>query len=280
MFYGDDDLMPNGSLSEIIGVLKMNDGIPVIIFNQESSQIISSAKKISIYECASNYYYYMGNACSACLNTNKDLIITEYDNLLVSCWPHTHLMFLQMFDSKLQLPVFVSDVIVHRSQIKDNNNILNSYYYFDSLFYSLIRMGLNISNSRDPRFYYNIKNGIPILRRSQYIYFIKKLIYLYQFYSIENEKRDFEITLSESLKAIKWPLKIYLLPIFLLTKIPSFIYNHGYLLVKTINECYLKRDFNIINYYSLAKNRLKLMREAKISISKNVHTSLINKGDW
>jgi glycosyltransferase involved in cell wall biosynthesis len=280
MFYGDDDLIPNGALSQIIDVLKKNEGIPVIIFNQDSSQIISQEKRISIYECASNYYYYMGNACSACLNINRDLIINEYENLLISCWPHTHLMFLQMFDSKLQLPVFISDVIVHSNQKKDNNNILNSFYYFDSLFYSLVRMGLNISNSRDPIFYKKIGNGIPVLDRSQYFYFIKKLIFLYQFYSIENEKKDFDATLSESIIAIKWPLKIYVIPILILTKVPNFIYSNGYFLMKAIKECYSNKDFNIINYYAQAKIRLKLMRETKILISKKVHTSLINKGDW
>lgn len=282
MFYGDDDLMSPNALPTILDILEKNKDIPVFVFKQRGYNLINETSLKSIYQCAELYFYYMGNACSV-MNTSsaKQELSRYYDSIISTCWPQTHLMFLCMYSSALSKPVLVCNVEVYQSQLKDDNNILNPFYVYDSTFYSLIRLGYTLSQQKDKLFYRHIKRGIPNMNGKKYWQFCRMLFQLNKFYSTKKERDDFRVTLNESLFRIKGVYKLFILPIWLLNLLPGrlvrIIYYHSkslyYFLARKNNLTYMQ------NYLHFVTN-LNHLRNERFNSYKKKHAIIINRGDW
>lgn len=283
MFYGDDDLMSAGALVKMVAVTKENPEQAVFVFKQKGFDGITRSEKMTIYQCAANYFYYMGNACSA-FHTSfaQENVLRYYDEIASTCWPQTHLMYLAMYDSGQPEPVMISNIVVYEEQKKDTNNIINSFYYYDSTFYALLRLGQLISRQKDRNFYKHIKNGIPNLRTlKSYFFFCKHLIFINKFYCTEREKKDFRLAVRESLKVLRAGFRTYVYPIAFLNGFSSGFYRFVYLNAKSFYYSLIQKNNKSYRAnYDEFKNLLMQVLVEKNANVKKAHTIVINRGEW
>lgn len=281
MFYGDDDLMCDNTLVDILKKLEDNIEHPVFVFKQKGYEGIKNDEQLTIYECAERYFYYMGNACSI-VNAGlaKNSLKKYYTEITSTCWPQTHLMYLAMYSSQLRLPVIVSKIEVYEPQVKDGNNIYNAFYYYDSAFYALIRMGKLIADRNDKIFYGHIGKGIPFINPPKLKAFISSLMYLSKLSSINNEERDFKEVLKESLKAIKGKYWRIAFRIYINNLIPKEMYILFYVHSRCIYYLLKRNGRSYRENYRFVMNTIKQSKQEKLDRLKKKHAININKGEW
>lgn len=283
MFFGDDDLMCEGSLLQIIETLKDNLNHKVFVFKQKGYASINKDEKLSIYDSASRYFYYMGNACTAAdTELSKISLEKHYESITTTCWPQTHLYFLCMYNSSQTEPVRVCDLEVYDGQPKDHNNIPNSFYIFDSQMYALFRVAYLISEqSDDRRFLSHFKKGIPFLRFTIYWRFALSIITTYKLFDSERERADFRITLSEAYRKLYFRDKFYLLPLSVLRLVPTQLYFLILLVVTAMYQALKTRSLsNVGKTFRLEKERLLEKKAQKLEKMKLKHAITINRGEW
>jgi glycosyltransferase involved in cell wall biosynthesis len=281
MFYGDDDLMYENSLVEIIACLKKNIETPVFVFKHYGYTEIETTEKISIYQCASRYFYYMGNACTAVdTSLSQSNIEQYYDDIVSTCWPQTHIMYLSMYGSPLELPVMISDITVYDKQEKDNNNVPNAFYYFDSNFYALIRLAQLISKVKDKNFYKKVRTGIPILQFKKYFRYCGSLIKLSKFTALQDEIADYNYVLKESLQTLKLRYKMYVYPVYFFNLVPSNIYISLFAAVNSLLKTIKGNGYSLSRNYRLIREEIDKVRADKLDGLKKKHAIRINRGDW
>lgn len=283
MFYGDDDLIPDGALISVCNILKKFPEIPVFIFKQKGYQAISNDEQISIQECASRYFYYMGNACTAAnVFYCKENLRSYFDEITSTCWPHTHLFFLSMYDSGLKEPVFLSTIEVYEEQVKHGNNILNSFYIYDSTFYSLLRLGKIISQQKgEIKFYHWIWKGIPNLNFFRYFLFCGQVLIFQKLFASKKEKSDFTLTLRESLINISGFYKFYVCLLLILNSLPAWVIKFSFLNIKTVKK--IVSNKNSQSYIAIFHQcNLELSNKIKDRFVKtnSAHSISINRGEW
>ena len=278
-FIGDDDLLAENSLLKVVNCIKENNNIPIFIFNQQNNILIKETKLISIQECANKYFYYIGNLCTiADTKSTQDLLRKYYNDLIQTPWPQTHLFFLTMIFSKELLPAYVSEIIIFNTQKKNNNNISNAFYHFDSQFYSFIKLSyfINLATPQK-KVIKSFRNGIPYLKKFNFFRFIIFTVTSqYKLFDTEKENIEYIETLNQAFQYVKLKEKIILFWFYLFLLIPKFIYKHLYVIFKFFE---LKTLPNFCQYYVSLKNIEKILNIKKENLI-DKHSLIINKGEW
>jgi glycosyltransferase involved in cell wall biosynthesis len=283
MFMGDDDLIPKGSLIKIVKLLKENPEIPVVIFGQKNNNFITKEEKLNIYTTASRYFYYMGNACTASKTEMTLVNIKKFkEKIVTTCWPQTHLYFLNMYESRLTHPVLISTIEAYEAQPKDGNNVYNSFYLFDSGIYALLRLSQIIAfQKKDKSFMRHAIKGHSVIGNGWKVYFVYLVNTLVHYYYCDSnrEKKDFKITLWEAINYLNPFHCFYIIP-YLISFLPKFIFDLFFVNIKVI----------ILNFKTPApasflnlrkrvkKDLINLILEKETNLSKK-HASTILRTD-
>lgn len=206
MFYGDDDKIPNGNLPLLVSCLKQHNDMPVFMFRQFENQspsfknyVIDST--LSIQDMASSYFYYIGNA--GVFAIKRDLAykaqLLNYNNLLNTCWPQTEIFFIAAHLSKLDKPVYSSTIESMHAYI-GNLNYNSAYYFFETTLYSQLRSAISIESIIGKGFTSNARKSMYSVQFFET--FEQIVIENYIYFDFENEKREFDKSLDDSLKTI------------------------------------------------------------------------------
>jgi len=206
MFYGDDDMPHKGSLPKLIELFKNNRDVPAFMFKQQESanhtfKNYEADFFLTITQLATNYFYYIGNAGVFAVRLDLALKAANlYKNqLLNTCWPQTNILFLAASLSNFKEPILASTLVSYHSE---NGNLIyyNSYYLFETLFYSLLRSAISIEGIIKNQFVIEAKKSIYAI-----VFFETykvRLIEQYIYYDYEYEKKQFRKTLKEAMISI------------------------------------------------------------------------------
>ena len=278
MFYGDDDFIPKGVLPDLMEHLDRHSYYPIHIFNQTKLKPITREGPISIEECASRYFYYMGNACTVAKTSLSQNVIKKFSNEInETCWPQTAIYFFILLDYG-KIPI-ISPLIIFQEQQKNYNNIPNSFYLFDSAYASLIFLATKIE-SNFPKVEFDwFLTGI-VKNKSYFKNFIIKRVLLHYFLTdSKTQQKSFKNILykllsTKKLKVICTVIKIKFLLLLLNRKLFSF----HFLFFKTVASSNVIFDF--IDEYKLNKQIFYNVIEQHEKSKNQLHSHQINAGEW
>jgi glycosyltransferase involved in cell wall biosynthesis len=206
MFYGDDDMPPQGSLVKLIELFKSDETHAAFMFKQQqvannSFKSYSVDSSLTISQLASSYFYYIGNAGVFAVKHNLALeAVKSYnDQLITTCWPQTNVLFLAAGLSKLESPILASTITSFYSET-ENLVYYNSYYLFETLLYSLLRSAISIDSVLQKQFVNHAKKSIYAIEFFET--YKKRVVEQYIYYDYEAEKKQFLKTLKEAMVAI------------------------------------------------------------------------------
>jgi len=280
MFYGDDDSIYEGSLIKILSAFEENPDIALFIFKQKGYGKINQDKITTIYNAVSEFFYYMGNACSSAKTDNiKEHIEKYYDEISSTCWPQTHLMLLAAYASDNKHPVMISTVTVYVAQKKDNNNVIDASYMYYAPFYSLVRLAYLVSNeTEDKEFVKHAVKGIRMMNHYSAIFFALDSTFVYHFLDLPKAQLEFKKLLNESKSVLKGTHKYYAYISILICKIPVTIFKFIYIGLNSFRMS--MRGVKISESYAKTMHMIKHGREEKIALLARKHTILKNRNDW
>lgn len=280
-FIGDDDLLADNCLLDVLNCLNENNNVPIFIFNQQNNIISFENKLITIEECANKYFYYMGNLCTIAKSISTKYLLNKYYNDLIKTpWPQTYIYFLLMILSNKQFPVYISKIIIYDIQKKENNNISNAYYHFDSQFYSLAKLSYLINEASPKKIFKNFTTGVPYLQNFKFFKFAFFTVTAqFKLFDTKKENLDYIETLNNAFKDLKVKEKLLLFWFYLFLLLPKSIYRHIYAFFNMFKTKNFKYFPDFTNY----NTSLKII-EKKIQLKNNdilsKHSVIINKGEW
>ena len=277
MFYGDDDFIPKGVLPDLINHLKERSDFPVHIFNQTINRPIVKEKSISIDECASQYFYYMGNACTAANSKLSQQVINEkFNDIKETCWPQTHVYFLVGLRSNKNEPFYLHPINVYLEQNQNLNNIFNSFRYFDAAILSLLKLSYHLKEQNSSINVVNFKRGIESLRKENYMkYIFKNIFFSYKLIDTSRERKEFRELFTNALLFLSLRDKVLLSPFILGFLVPRKFYYYSYL---TFYGFFKKGNESFMMKIKQAKQVVKQLRKSKEDSKKllHSHTNYIN----
>ena len=279
MFYGDDDFIPKGVLPDLISYLKTNSDYPVHIFNQTILKPIVKENLISIEECASRYFYYMGNACSvANTKLSHEVIKLNLDEISNTCWPQTAIYFFVLLKNEFQ--PMVSPLVIFEEQQKDKNNIPNSFYLYDSAYASLVLLAIQIENIFVSKVNFNwFLNGIK-RDKSFFIDFIFKRVLLHYFVTdTRDQQKSFKKLLARLFSENKFWVRFQLVKIYILiTLLNRKWFLFLFLFSKTLSNS--RSVFGFLNLFKINKQNLTDFAKQHEKSKHQLHSHEINQGEW
>lgn len=279
MFYGDDDFIPKNAMPKVLFHLKNYKDFPIHIFNQSINKPIEKLESISLNACAKSYFYYMGNACTIAKTSESQELIKKYKKeILLTCWPQTHIFFLVGVNSKKEHPVITNPAIIYEEQKQELNNIFNSFRYFDSAIYALLKLSY-ILKKQDKRFKsIHFKAGITQLRRGKhFLYVCKCVLFSYKLIDTRREREDFRSLYKESLITLKPKDKFILFPYFLVFIIPKSLYKLIYILAYAI---FKNGHRSIIDKMQYANQQINEIRKNKRLAKQYLHSHTAYQNEW
>ncbi len=280
MFYGDDDILPEGALIKVINVLNDNPDVPLTIFAQRGYKGIKENRKISIHEAVSNYFYYMGNMCTATkTDFLKENLKKYYDKIATTCWPQTHVLLLEAAATNMPKPVMLNTLEVYDFQEPDDNNVKGSFYFYEAGFYSLMRLAYMVSDETNDRelikhAVFNTKN----MRPYSFIFFCLDNTFAYNFVDLPKEQEDYKSILKESKKGLRGKHKLYAYISDIVRMIPKFIFKGIYLILNIF-----RMKMRGISPRQTIKDDLYAMKNGRADKQKKLakkHAIALQKGEW
>jgi glycosyltransferase involved in cell wall biosynthesis len=277
MFYGDDDFIPKGVLPDLMEHLYQYSDYPIHIFNQTKFQPITKVGPISVEECASRYFYYMGNACTVAKTSLSQNVIKKFSNeIKQTCWPQTHVYFLAGISANKSEPVFLSSINVYSEQPQNLNNIFNSFRCFDAAIFSLLKLSYILKKQNSKFQNINFNKGITELRKENYFnYLFKQIFFMYKLIDTPKEQSDFRKIYFEALGFLSLKDKVYLIPCLFGLLTPKKVYYFFYLTLYGL----FKKDKG--TFIQRVKEKILIIKKVKESKekSKNLlhsHTNFLN----
>jgi len=148
MFYGDDDLMPDGALPKILDVIREYPPQTVLMFQQESGKLVlgQSQGLLSAIRAARDYFYFIGNAGVHAIHTRsaQQALARVGMDAFRTAWPQTQLAFLAMAASNLPEPVLAAPIVSSISPHHMENTAYTAWYIWETGVFSLYRTALDL----------------------------------------------------------------------------------------------------------------------------------------
>lgn len=280
MFYGDDDIIPDGAIAKVIKVLDENPDIPLTIFAQVGYTGIKDNKRVSIHEAVSEYFYYMGNMCTACkTDFLKENLKKYYDKIATTCWPQTHVILLEAAAHNMAMPILLNTLEVYDFQPPDDNNVKNAFYFYEAGFFSLMRLAYMVSDETNDKeliqcAVHNTKNMSPY----SFTFFCLDNTFSHHFVDLPKEQEDYRAIIKESKSGLRGSHKWYARISDFARKIPLFIFKPIYL------------GLNIIRMKMRGVSPKQTLREDSYTIRngradklkklEKKHAIALSKGEW
>ena len=227
MFYGDDDIVPDGNLIKLVNCFKENSSYAAFMFKQQGADgkefwNIDEPKALTISEAAAKYFYYIGNAGVSAVNMQlaKQIVLENRSSLINTCWPQTEILFLATHLSATK-KIYANSL---ESAYSPPSGLIvnNSYYMFETMLYALIRCAISIEKKVKGNF---AEVAIPSIYGVIYFEksFKRAVIENYLFYDFKNERRDFVSSLESAMKTIDKKHQKYISVINDLIAMPEFL---------------------------------------------------------
>ncbi len=280
MFYGDDDIVCEGALVKILGILDENPEIPIFIFAQKGYKGITANKAITVHHAAADFFYYMGNMCTATkTGFLKENLGKYYDKIASTCWPQTHVILLEAYAAKMQKPVMLNTLEVYDFQIPDDNNVKNAFYYYEAGFYSLMRLAYMVSDeSGDKELVKHAVHNTKNMRLYSFIFFCLDNTFSHHFIDLPKEQDDYKAILKESKMGLRGNHKFYAYASSFARVIPVFIFKFIYMCLNVIRM--KMRGVRISETLKEDKYIIQNGRADKMKKLAKKHAVVLNKGDW
>jgi glycosyltransferase involved in cell wall biosynthesis len=152
MFYGDDDLMPDGVLLPLLQHLRNNCETCVIVFhplNQiEGSHTTTDATAMpcTMTVVARDYFYFMGNAGRQAIKSDlAQQVLRKLDaSQFQTAWPQTELAFRVMATQEKEFPALAIPLLCVMSPSHVSNTMYTSWYVLYGAGYALYEVALKI----------------------------------------------------------------------------------------------------------------------------------------
>lgn len=280
MFYGDDDIVCEGTLQKVFAEISENPEIPLFIFAQKGYKGITTNKAITLHHAARDFFYYMGNMCTVTkTDFLKENLAKYYDKIATTCWPQTHVLLLEAYAAKMDKPVMLNTFEVYDFQIPDDNNVKGSFYFYEAGFFSLMRLAYMVSDESGDKelvkhAVFNTKN----MRPYSFIFFCLDNTFAHHFVDLPKEQDDYKAILKESKKGLRGNHKLYAYISDAIRILPKFIFKGLYLPLNIMRmkmrgvspKQTLKEDLHTIKHGREDKQK-KLAKK---------HAIALQKGEW
>lgn len=198
MFFGDDDLLAPNGLKNIIEILEKNLDQPTFLFNSVQEKIFKDGDilKLTISEVAQKHFYYFGNAGVFAIKTDlaKMALSIKYDSIISTCWPQTEIGFRVMVMSGELKSTYCVGIESSDSPNHSANSIYNSWYLYETPYFALIRLAINLTDVLGKNFINTALKGIPLAKGTSLI----KSIFLYSTFSDSADENRKAIDLIKS----------------------------------------------------------------------------------
>jgi glycosyltransferase involved in cell wall biosynthesis len=280
MFYGDDDIIPEGALVKVIKVLSENPDIPLTIFAQRGYTGIKENKKISVHEAVSKYFYYMGNMCTACkTDFLKENLKKYYDKIATTCWPQTHVILLEAASHKMDKPIMLNTLEVYDFQSPDDNNVKNAFYFYEAGFFSLMRLAYMVSDeTNDKDLIAHAKHNTKNMSPYSFIFFCLDNTFSHHFVDLPKEQEDYKAIIKESKTGLRGNHRIYAQISDFARKIPLFIFKPVYMGLNIIRM--KMRGVSIKDTLKEDRYTIRNGRADKLKKLEKKHAIALSKGEW
>ncbi len=143
MLYGDDDLMADGALVQMIQLLKETPDGSCWILRQQEGQLFpfSGKERITAEEAARRAFYYLGNAGVFIVDGQAARrVLQRYgSDSFTTCWPQTQLAFLVMKENPMAESIIAAPISSVHSPNHAANTLYSSWYIWETVFYGLYR---------------------------------------------------------------------------------------------------------------------------------------------
>lgn len=188
MLFGDDDEVAENGLINIVNILQKYPDKPAFLFNNLQGDYIKQGeiKSIKLDDAVQKYFYLFGNFGIFAINTNlaKESLNNYHDLIISTCWPQTEIGYRVMISSGNTEPLVTAGIISSNSPNHAENSSYNSWYIFETVYYALIRVGLNIDYTYKNGFTSLALKGIPLSKG----YKLFKYLFLYSTFADTNSE--------------------------------------------------------------------------------------------
>lgn len=224
MLFGDDDEVAENGLINIINILQKYPDKPAFLFNNLQGEHIKQGvvTSVSLGEAAQKYFYLFGNAGIFAINTKlaKESLNNYHDLIISTCWPQTEIGYRVMISSGNTEPLVAAGIISSNSPNHAENSSYNSWYIFETVYYALIRVGLNIASTFKNDFASVSLIGIPLSNG----YKLHKYLFLYStFADNQSELNKARCLVLKAFKNLKGYQKLRTFFCLIILLIPSYI---------------------------------------------------------
>jgi glycosyltransferase involved in cell wall biosynthesis len=198
MFYGDDDVVPEGALLALLENFKEHANYPAYMFKWKEDNFCShleDGKEITFSELGNDFFYYIGNAGIFAVDTNyAQQVVEKYkEELCATCWPQTLIVFMSMhFANKPMLfRTIISSETPEVAVIRSNG-----YYLFETALYALLRTAISIEDIIAVPFVATAKNSIDGIKH--FPNHKETILENYLYFDSEKQKKDFVDSVKEA----------------------------------------------------------------------------------
>jgi glycosyltransferase involved in cell wall biosynthesis len=213
MIYGDDDLMCEDALPQLLDILRNNENTKVFLLKpKEVKNYDYHEETIALQIAVEKYFYTLGNFGLFVSDTfsMKQILAKNYTQIITTCWPQTELMFLAMIESKQEKPLFVSNLDMSIYPNHMNNTVYTGYYIYETTFFALYRVAKHIEDYLGKPFVELAMSNTHFLLPKTKDFWKNEMYYYTTYRDYPNEIADLQKTVLESLVYIKHqkPLEI------------------------------------------------------------------------
>lgn len=245
MAFGDDDILAEGMLPEIMHHLTTREDFSVVMFDQW--KLIGHESLMTLESAAEHYFYYMGNAGVFAIRTEHARQgLKPGDDALIaqSYWPQTHIAFLAMKSGNLSKPFLSLPLISSYSPNHTENTLYSGWYLWETGIRSLQHVALILKPELGTSFFRAVCRHLFWTRR---LFFYLKNIMLYTaFFDSPRQIRLLRENARRHLRTISMCNGLALVMFFVLIELPASVkrvlYSVVFMILKPRKWPHVKRD--------------------------------------
>ena len=274
MVYGDDDLMVDGALPEIIGCINNHSDKILFVFNQQPAHRVYRIKNfttVSLEKIVRTHLYYLGNAGVFAVNTTiaRERYLKNKDQYFTSCWPQTELALLSLLQQTHHEPAILAPIFSVNSVQHDENTAYTSWYIFETLLYSLYRILSEMKTQFGEGIY---RSGLRhLFSFKRYIFIVRNIFYHITYFDDHETINQTRRSAGEAFASSGGQIKMYFFLIKVLLFIPPVFRKPVFWLVFFIS--------NPIGIPRL-RRRIRLQRSSTLMKQSQQHVRKYERSDY
>ncbi|MFN2492467.1 MAG: glycosyltransferase family 2 protein [Pyrinomonadaceae bacterium] len=164
MMLGDDDRLVKGSLSAIVGLLRVNFGLPALFVQQANYsnvfQDIEEDTLLSFEEIYRRYFYDIGNAGVFIVSAPRARRVIEERDLSFfnENWPQTQVLCLSLKDA--ERPALISTLKAVDSSLHNSLSVYSAYYLWQAGFADLYTAARDMKPALGEEFWETVRSKL------------------------------------------------------------------------------------------------------------------------